>query len=493
LGPWLVYGVDYPAFREYIQGTYLAMNVQPIWPGLLYFPMTTPSYWSNLDLASVAGLAILAAPAILFVLNVRRLDVSHVLIYSASLGLAILCIHELPFAALVSSVIATLEGQKWYATTCRQTYSLETSELVFSRGGRVLTVLVFAAIGLFGGTGRLRDPRFPRTGYGLDQTLATNINELKEQLEGDASFDHRPFNQLLTQGDVLIWVGEQVFVDNRAAVYYSREASKNLLLVHSQTRDALRPPRDKQAGGSAASRRKAWKSTFDDYEITHAVLRMSPDALSGIDYDSLLGLMQDERNWQLTSLGAMAAVFYRQDINNPALAKYVADHTVNFHDQAFREEQEVSDPRDQRVRPPSFYQRYFWSTKRDLPPEVQEALHLVRLASLPLPRRRFLPFAGRRKGSRTTPIRLSDIWCLGRRISCSPNGKPSRLSTGLARLTREPAICRRSCRTTRRWLPIRTIKPRTSRSRQCTRRGNGPSWRCDTSKSWNAICRKIAT
>ncbi len=387
LAPWYVYGVDYPVYREYILGAYLAQNVPPSWPGLVYFPMTTPSFWSHLDLASVAALAILAAPAVLFFLNRSRFDLGHVLIYAGCVTLAIVSLHELPWAALVCAVLATLEGQTWYAASCRQTYSIDTNELVFSRGGRGLTVLVFAAIALFGGTGRLREPRFPRTGYGLDLTLATNIDELKAQLSGDASFDHRPFNQLLTQGDVLIWNGEPVFADNRVAVYHSSEPSKNLLLAHLQTRDALRPARDIQSGSGAASRRLAWKATFDEYEITHAVMRLSPDAVAGLDYDTLLGFLHDESNWQMTDLGAMAAVFYRRDLKNPALEAYVDEHAVDFQELAFRQDQPLALPRDQRVRPPSFYQRYFWSTKRDLPPEVQQALHLVRLAGLPLPRR----------------------------------------------------------------------------------------------------------
>lgn len=387
MAPWYVYGVDYPAFREYIQGAYLALNVPPIWPGLIYFPMTTPSFWSQLDLATAAGLAMLAMPAVLFVLNARRPDPRHILIYAGCLGLAIASIHELAWAAVVCAVLATLEGQTWYAATCRQTYTIDTSELVFSRGGRVLTVLVFAAIGLFGGTGRLRESRFPRTGYGLDHGLATSIDDLQKQLAGDASFDHRPFNQLLTQGDVLIWIGEQVFADNRVAVYYAPEPSRNLLLAHSQTRDALRPPRDKKPDGSAVSRRSAWKSTFDEYGLTHIVLRMSLDTLSGIDYEAMLGLLHDEYSWQWTSLGPTAAVFYRRDVRNPALTAFVAENAIDFHERAYREEQIYPLPRDQHVRPPSFYQRYFWSSKRDITPEVQQAVHLVRLASLPLPRK----------------------------------------------------------------------------------------------------------
>ena len=44
---------------------------------------------------------------------------------------------------------ATLNGQAWYTAACRQTYSVDSWELLYSRGGRAATVLVFAALGFF--------------------------------------------------------------------------------------------------------------------------------------------------------------------------------------------------------------------------------------------------------------------------------------------------------------------------------------------------------
>ncbi|HTI49642.1 MAG TPA: hypothetical protein VL475_01775, partial [Planctomycetaceae bacterium] len=249
LAPWLVYGAEYPAFRDYYQGTYRGSPTPLGWPGLVYFPMTTGSFWTQLDLASVAALVLLVLPLVLFILNRKNLDPAHIFVYTGCLALAGLSLHELPWAALVCGVLATLNGQSWYAANCRQSYSTETSELVFSRGGRAITVLVFAAVALFGGTGRLRDVRSPRSGYGIDQTLGSAIDDFRNQLSGDRSFDHKPFHQFLAQGDILIWIGEQVFADSRVGVYYDRSAGKNLLRTHSQTREALRTEREAAAGG----------------------------------------------------------------------------------------------------------------------------------------------------------------------------------------------------------------------------------------------------
>jgi tetratricopeptide (TPR) repeat protein len=383
LAPFLVYGAEYPAFREYYQGTYRGIPLQLAWPGLSYFPITTGSFWTQIDLASAAALAMLAIAFLMFILNWKNLDPAHVIVYLGCLVFAAVSLHELPWAALVCAVLATLNGQAWYAANCRQTYSIETSELVFSRGGRALTVVAFAAIALFGGTGRMRDVRAPRTGYGVDHTLGSAINDFRNQLIGERSFDHRPFNQSLAQGDILIWIGEKVFADNRVGVYYHPIDGRNLLRTHWQTREALHFEGGAN-GGSGKGR--AWKPVFDDYEITHAILRLGADtnALSEIE---LLGLLFDEDHWQLTSLGPSAAVVYRRDIANAELGDFAADHAVDFKERAYREEGPEIIPRDQRARPPSFYQRYFWSKKRELEPEVQEALHLVRLVSLPLPPR----------------------------------------------------------------------------------------------------------
>ncbi|MSR57522.1 MAG: hypothetical protein EXS05_07605 [Planctomycetaceae bacterium] len=378
-----IYGAEYPALREYLGGVYAGVEVVPNGPNLIYFPMTAEKFWSwaGVDLATACGLVLLAIGAIMFALNRARLELGQLFVYLGCLALAVACVYELPWAALVCAVLATLNGQSWYQASIRQSYSIDTKELVFSRGGRALTVLAFAAIAFFGGTGRLRDTRAPRTGLGLDANLAVTLDDLTRQLAGEASFDHRPFHTLLSQGDMLIWVGEQSFVDNRVAVYYAPEQTDNLLAIHAQTRDALRQMRDRKSG--VGLRKEApWKSVLDEYSITHLVHRLNIDSLRGGDYMALIELLQDEKNWQMTSLGASAAVVYRRDLKEPALDEYLSEHQLELSQRAYRiESKDLFDSRNW-VRPPSFYQRYFWSSKREVPPQIQEALHLVRLAAL---------------------------------------------------------------------------------------------------------------
>lgn len=382
LAPLSLYGTEYPALREYIQGAYVGDKVTPGVSLLILFPMTTPAFWSNLDLAGISALTMLGLAAITFILNAARLELGQLFVFLGFVVLALLCLHELAVATLVACVLAALNGQSWYAATFRQSYSLDMSELVFSRAGRAATVLVFGAIAFFGGTGRLRDISAPRTGYGLDHNLSVEIEDLRKQLADDASFDHQPFNLLLTQGDSLIWIGEQVFADGRATIYYSPDPEKNLLALHTQTRHSFLPKGNEQA--TSDRKYRPWRSVFDEYAITHVVLRLKPNSPGGGDYKTLIGLVRDEKYWQMVSMGPSWAVLYRNDTKNSDLNEFLDEHKLSFRKEAYQSSDGRSvAARERWIRPPSFYQKYFWSTKQDLPAEVLEALHLVRVASLP--------------------------------------------------------------------------------------------------------------
>lgn len=380
--PWFTYAVEYTALREYISEAYLGLERSPAGVALQFFPMTTPTFWQDLDPAAIASLTVLVAAAVTFVLNWSRLDAGQAAVYLGFVGLAVACLHELPVAAIVACVVATLNGQQWYAAACRQTYSVATGELVFSRGGRALTVLVFAAIAFFGGTGRLRDAAAAsaRTGFGLDHNLELQLEDMRRQLEGEASFDRRPFNVYLTQGDQLIWIGERVFADSRAAVYYSSNEDDNLLAQHLVTRDALRSQRDRDSQRSSRGpRRSIWGPVLKKYNVTHAVLRL----VNVRDYDMLSDFLQDNRYWEWTSLGAAAAVFYQKDTDppSPELEEYVEAHKIDFRKQAWQSTAEPFAGRPRWIRAPSFYQKYFWSTRLELPAEIHESRHLLVLAS----------------------------------------------------------------------------------------------------------------
>jgi tetratricopeptide (TPR) repeat protein len=382
--PWWTYTVEYPAFRNYIAETYLGSNLPPAGMAMKFFPMTIAAFWTHLDLASCASLCIFVATGATLIMNRLRIDWGHVAIFLGFVLLAIASLHELPIATFVCCPLATLNGQSWYVTACRQTYSIDRREVLLSQGGRALTVLVVAGIAFFGGTGRLRDSASTaqQTGYGLERDLEMRLTDLQQQLAGDASFDHHPFHTLLSQGDELIWAGEKVFADSRVGVYFANNDEDNLLARQLLTRDALCSTRER----AADSRRSVWHKTFNKYHLTHVVLRL----VSRRDYENFGALLRDSANWEWTSLGAAATVFYRID-DDPALGDYIKSHAVDFQKRAYsnrpagKEVELVG--RDRGIRPPSFYQRYFWTHRRQSTAEIHEAMHLASLATLPLPRR----------------------------------------------------------------------------------------------------------
>jgi tetratricopeptide (TPR) repeat protein len=393
--PWHTYAVEYAAFRDYISEAYLGHNNPPVGIGLNYFPMYTPAFaeqvipqwtwgfWRQLDIAALAALTVLLVAAVTFILNRARQDWGHLAVYAGFLLMAVACLHELPAAAIVGCVLATLNGQAWYAAACRQSYSIERRDVLLSQGGRAATVLVFAGIAFFGGTGRMRDSTGApaRTGYGLDRSLEIQLDDLRQQLSGDTSFDHRPFNTHLTQGDQLIWVGEKVFTDGRVGVYYSSDDADNLLEQHLLTREGLGPRRKREGG--VESNPAAAKKTFEKYHITHVLCRLG----SLRDYELFFDLVQDIRNWEWTSLGASAAVFYRKNASNdPQFAEYVEAHSIDFQKQAFEGAiagglETTPGNRLRGIRRPSFYQMHFWTRRRESSADIRVALHLAGLTS----------------------------------------------------------------------------------------------------------------
>ena len=392
--PALIYGGEYQAFRSYLEGISFG-------PGLQYFPMTYAPLWSasNFDVSFLAGLLLGAVALVSMALNWSRLEFSHVALYLGFLAFALLALHELAVAAIVCSVLAVLNGQAWYAARFRQNYSVETGELLFSRGGRALTVLAFAAVAFLAGTGRLRGAQAPRTGFGIDYNLGATIDSLRELLAD--SFDDRPFNFLPTQGDVLIWLDQRVFVDSRWSLYYG-QGEHDLLKQHSALQVALRKRRPNVSGSGDP---KLWKKTFDELNVTHIMPRLTG---SNPDYVTLLDLLDSNQDWQLTRLGAASAVFYRvespssaavnsgktsatgggnRDAGNPQpdasvpYQKFLAAHRLSFLDEAFKKPGTLPAARMEWVRSPTFYQKYFWAHRREIPNSVQEAMHLVVLAN----------------------------------------------------------------------------------------------------------------
>ena len=360
LAPLVRYTVEYPGFQGYFS------NLQG-YTSLQYFPIWQPEFWTSIGPAEVSGLVLAGSALITFVLNFRRLDFGDFVMWVGFVGFAAIATHEFAAAAIVSAVLATLNAQQWYQHTFRQTYSVETSELVFSRGGRAVTVLALfglAYLSISGVGGWLQR----RTGVGFDADLQASIESFDEQLKD--GYDDRPFNFVLWQGDVLVWIGKKPFIDSRLSLF-SGDGENDLITLHKECRTNLNSGRQGNAG-------RQWMPTFDRFEISHVVPRMDSRVRNTpVVYGLFFALVQSG-DWQLASFGATTAVFYRTDLRKPDYSTFLEKHQFDFIKAAFRmrtEEPETEEPemRLEWARPRNFTERWLSRPRSHTPNPIEQA------------------------------------------------------------------------------------------------------------------------
>lgn len=358
LAPVVRYAAEYPALQDYYPLLGRVNYVQ-----LQYFPVWQPQFWETLDPAAIAGLVLATAALISFVLNFRRLDFGDFVLWLAFVALACIATHEFAAAAVVSAVLATLNAQEWYQHTFRQTYSVETSELVFSRGGRAVTVLAMfglAYLSISGLWGRLQT----RTGIGLDPNLQGAIESFDEELK--ESFDDRPFNFVLWQGDVLVWTGKKPFIDSRLPLY-AGTGEDDLIAVHKQCREQLMKAADPGSKG------RAWKPTLDRFKITHVVPRLDTRIVKrDANYGLFFTLLQST-DWQLSRFGATSAVFYRTDRDDGEYRSFLNKDRTDFVKDAFRTSSKDPEVRIDWARGRTFTERWLSRPLDATPNSVERA------------------------------------------------------------------------------------------------------------------------
>ena len=370
LSPLTLYGTEYPVLREYY-------SANPTLRELQCFPLYSETFWAQWDHHVVAGLAVIAFAAAAMVLNRQNLRLAHVLVLLGFGGLGVIASHELAAACLVATVVGTLNAQDWYRETFRQTYSIETMELLWTRGGRAVTVVAFFTLAFLGLNGTVMSSYDYRAGFGFSRGMQNLIDGYETEL-ADA-FDDRPFTFRLRQGDLLIWTGRKPFIDSRIAVY-AGQGDSDILTLHDKTRYALR----KVTGGSPVlptspkiawlGQPDIWKATFDRFGVTHVVPRLSGEKP---DYVTYFDLLASPDSWQLTRLGAVTAIFHRSGTDDAGLKKYLEEHRVSFVTDAFRDSKVSAITRRDWPRPPSIYDKYLIPPESDLPNSVQRARHLL--------------------------------------------------------------------------------------------------------------------
>lgn len=322
-----LYAREYPAWRFSASS-----NSSPDETGA--FSLLTPDLWRSGvgRLPLVAGVVVLLASFASVGLNFRRASLGDVLALVGFVVFALIASHELAAASLVACVIGTLNAQQWYQSNFRQGYSIAPKELLFTRGGRAITVLAFFGLAVMAVNQSLFEEGGKRIGVGLSNSLRGMIDSYREATAD--SLDDRPFNFVPRQGDVLLWIGQKPFLDSRLSLF-ARPGEVDLIALHDQTRNSLvtvsnassdsdpdRPANDRPEAG--------WQKVFDHFQLTHAMPR-----LVGASPKSYFRLLMNP-SWRLTHLGAHCAVFYRQDQPSPELKQYLEQHQLSLLKLAFQ-------------------------------------------------------------------------------------------------------------------------------------------------------------
>ena len=364
LAPVRMYLTDYPAMRfAYPQPSSTDQVFHEIWK---------PFFWRSINHRGIAALVLAAATIVTIVLNRSRLRWSHLCAFFGFNALSLFATHELAAASLVNCVLSTINAQEWYRERFGQVYSIDWRELLFSRGGRAVTVISFFALAWLILSGRLDGPGGKRTGLGFDGQLSSAMSGY--QKENFHLVDDHPFNFSLRQGDLMIWGGLKPFVDSRAGLYFGNETS-NLLSLHNRTRQSLRQKQETVEGSSETA---FWKEIFNKYHIHQAWPRLT-GPFQAPDYATFYSLLT-AKDFELSDLNSATAIFLRNDDKNETVESNLKEHPFDLIVRGFRTKPEhPEDFTREWSKPASAYDNLFALRRPNDPAGVQVGQHYVNL------------------------------------------------------------------------------------------------------------------
>lgn len=318
-----LYGRIDPAFRQHYAEV-------PSWRTLCHTRVFDQPVERWLDTALLASLLIGVVALVTLLLNRRRTDPGDASLWVGFTAFGVLAGREWPAAAVVFAVLAIRNAEEWYVHSFRQSPSTERGELLFARGGRVLTVLAFFALAALWLTGRVIPDDGRRPGRGLDPALANQLESLSQVLAN--AYDAKVFNYQAGQGDQLIWLGYRPFIDHRLGLYAvpGPDGAPNLITLHDHVRRALRVP---DSNDPRTAKPEVWRAVLGKYDIVQALPRLTfPRPAYGAYFD-LIG----QQSWRLAQLGAAAALFYHVEPTDTALIRHLEKHGLNLSRMAFRD------------------------------------------------------------------------------------------------------------------------------------------------------------
>ncbi len=379
------YWVEYPALR--------ALN--PLSAGTVglldgrteYYSLLNDSAWDGFEFGYVAAMTMVLFAVLALVSCRDRREAPWAFVLTGFAVLAVVSIHELAAAALVAAAAASTVGQRWYQKTFPQEYTTRSSEVLFSRAGRAITVFSFALLGFLVVTDRV--PTRTAVGNGFTDDLQTTIDAFDNQLQ-ELPEEARVLHSRPELGDFLIWNNRKSYIDSRIRPFGPPDAPDSatrrfLRLRERMLETAEAAVQTGQSGQPTASddAETDSESTLDlvaEFHadgITHAIAGLYPPGSP--HYRTLGALSLDTESWLMTSLASSAAIFAW--LENSAGSDQLKP--FDLMRAAFRDIEPANEFRFEFAREKGFYDQYLYRTRATVPEELRIARHFLRASQTP--------------------------------------------------------------------------------------------------------------
>ncbi len=298
----------------------------------LDFTLIQPEFWFTLDLFSGVALALAVTALVTLLLNVKRAHPGWWLVWLGVNLLSLVWGESLCYAAILNTVIATLNGQDWCRHQFKMDFAVTSLNVLWSRAGRAAMVLGIFLLAYLAINGALMGSQGRRVGTGLDPRWTARIDSLEEHVLPGA-FTDRIFPTTPSQGDVLIWAGKKPFVDSRFALY--RSGGEDLLKLHREIRAELFSPTPAVIPNEAEQQaaKSQWKESLAKFQVPNILVRLWSPRPPYIQFFRL----DANPAWTLTGLGSAGAVLTRSDLDTPELKVHLEKFSLSdFAKLAFR-------------------------------------------------------------------------------------------------------------------------------------------------------------
>ena len=297
-----------------------------------------------------------------FALNRNRFSWARFLMFAtATLIFGLSLVFVAPFSLVFAAVLA-LNGQEWYHDTLGTEGRLGGGWVVWSTGGRLLTIaLIFAAIFRIttGWGGQVGGPRF---GFGFDRD---DFPFEAADAVAAAPIEGNILNTTLAQGDALAWrvAGKRkAYVDSKAHLYPDE--------VRDQFEDLRKTLRDDKV--------ETWRPVLDAQKISAVMIQTAGAPLT---YAKLM----NSPNWTPFYDDGANVMFGRNDSSAlPADVAYFQANRLDAEALAYKRPQPVPDwlgtPRFVSQLVDSIFQNRLLGRTQ---PHVEAARHWLRPATVP--------------------------------------------------------------------------------------------------------------